>query len=177
MRRSLIIEELFFNNRDPNESFGEKRMEEMEECKADDISIQNKLRSIPKSKNSFTRSHTQQDSINEQTLKIDPLEISLPACFTERIHYTDIVKPNLDNTSDIKSELPNCNLCFDLSPDAVLLECGHGGICFRCAKKLLKFKKNCPLCREEVQLVVKIDIKKLHGVFVKVIDSISKPIT
>jgi len=73
-------------------------------------------------------------------------------------------------TPDCKEENPSCALCFDAVPDAALMECGHGGICFRCASKLLKLKGNCPLCREPVLLVLKIDIVNRYGDFVKVID-------
>eukprot|EP00826_Nyctotherus_ovalis_P039956 TRINITY_DN3882_c0_g1_i1.p2 TRINITY_DN3882_c0_g1~~TRINITY_DN3882_c0_g1_i1.p2 ORF type:complete len:160 (+),score=46.59 TRINITY_DN3882_c0_g1_i1:1573-2052(+) len=71
-----------------------------------------------------------------------------------------------------KSEISNCTLCFDGAPDAVLLECGHGGICFSCGKKLHAGKEKCPLCREPIVLVVRIDIVNKYGNFVKVIDYI-----
>lgn len=28
----------------------------------------------------------------------------------------------------------DCCICFDNRPDAVIMECGHGGICYECAK-------------------------------------------
>lgn len=71
-----------------------------------------------------------------------------------------------------RSEVSNCTLCFDGAPDAVLLECGHGGICFGCGKKLHAGKEKCPLCREPIALVVRIDIVNKYGNFVKVIDCI-----
>jgi len=27
-----------------------------------------------------------------------------------------------------------CCICFDYNPDCVIMECGHGGICYECGK-------------------------------------------
>ena len=41
--------------------------------------------------------------------------------------------------------------------DAVLLECGHGGICIGCAKRVFKKKgRACPMCRQPVSQIVQI---------------------
>ena len=41
--------------------------------------------------------------------------------------------------------------------DAVLLECGHGGICYACARRCLRKKgRECPMCRAPVEQVVQI---------------------
>lgn len=42
---------------------------------------------------------------------------------------------------------PTCAVCFDKSPNAVFMSCGHGGICYECAKDLWKGKDECYLCR------------------------------
>tara|TARA_B110001452_G_scaffold36138_1_gene27718 strand:+ start:266 stop:523 length:258 start_codon:yes stop_codon:yes gene_type:complete len=51
-----------------------------------------------------------------------------------------------------------CWICFEGPRDAVLLECGHGGICHSCAQRVFR-KKNrlCPMCRQPVTQVVHID--------------------
>ena len=55
---------------------------------------------------------------------------------------------------------PRCT-CFGLR-DAVLLECGHGGICYTCARRCLRKKgRECPMCRAPVEQVVQI---RLDGV-------------
>ena len=79
-------------------------------------------------------------------------------------------------SSSRKSEVSNCTLCFDGAPDAVLLECGHSGICFVCGKKLYMGGEKCPLCREPIALIVKIDITNKYGNLVKVIDYVSNTI-
>ncbi len=65
-----------------------------------------------------------------------------------------------------------CALCFDAKADTVLMECGHGGICFRCGSKLLRLKGNCPMCRESVALILRLDNIVRPGDYVKVVDFI-----
>jgi hypothetical protein len=47
-----------------------------------------------------------------------------------------------------------CWICLrdDVSADAVLLPCGHGGICLDCATNLWKRRSLCPLCRGPIDL-------------------------
>lgn len=50
-----------------------------------------------------------------------------------------------------------CAICFTGPRDAVLLECGHGGICYSCARRCLRKKgRECPMCRAPVDQVVQI---------------------
>ncbi len=49
-----------------------------------------------------------------------------------------------------------CLVCWDAPPDAVLLECGHGGLCVACAERLWQGGRRCPLCRASFAGVVRI---------------------
>ena len=52
-----------------------------------------------------------------------------------------------------------CFLCMDRQPDAILLECGHGGLCMACAQSLWDAGPEgrlCPMCRKAITGVVKI---------------------
>ncbi len=49
-----------------------------------------------------------------------------------------------------------CFVCLDLTPDAILLECGHGGLCVGCAERLWQRGRRCPLCRADFTGVVRI---------------------
>jgi hypothetical protein len=42
-----------------------------------------------------------------------------------------------------------CKICMEKPLDAVLKNCGHT-MCFECAKKMKKEKKDCPTCREKI---------------------------
>jgi len=50
-----------------------------------------------------------------------------------------------------------CYLCFEGLPNAVLLNCGHGGICYECAVALIKKKNECMECRKPVEMIYKVD--------------------
>lgn len=61
---------------------------------------------------------------------------------------------NALNQSEQDSTDLLCHICFEGKQDAVLLECGHGGICHTCAWRCFKKKKRkCPMCRQPVTQV------------------------
>ena len=49
-----------------------------------------------------------------------------------------------------------CLVCWNALPDAVLLECGHSGLCVACAERLWQRGRRCPLCRASFAGVVRI---------------------
>ena len=50
-----------------------------------------------------------------------------------------------------------CAICFEVTADAVVRPCGHGGLCYECGKKLLKTKSRCPLCRASIREILVYD--------------------
>ena len=55
--------------------------------------------------------------------------------------------------------LGHCDLCMDALGDCVLLSCGHGGVCERCATSLLTLSSTsnqCPVCRAEIAAILRI---------------------
>ena len=49
-----------------------------------------------------------------------------------------------------------CLVCWDKDADAILLECGHSGICTVCAQKLWHEDRRCVFCREGFAAVMRI---------------------
>lgn len=53
-----------------------------------------------------------------------------------------------------------CLICCSCDADAVLLECGHGGVCFGCARRILgqvdASRRHCPLCRVRVTYAARV---------------------
>ena len=43
-----------------------------------------------------------------------------------------------------------CNVCFEKAPDAVLMNCGHGGLCYGCALDVWKKSIECFICRKVI---------------------------
>ena len=50
-----------------------------------------------------------------------------------------------------------CYLCYDNAPNAILMNCKHGGICYECAISLVKKKNECMECRSTVDAIYKVD--------------------
>lgn len=53
-----------------------------------------------------------------------------------------------------------CLICLDLLCNVIIIPCGHGGICKRCAKKLAKTKKPCHICRGKIEKIMKVRVIK-----------------
>eukprot|EP00357_Protocruzia_adherens_P022956 CAMPEP_0115032066 /NCGR_PEP_ID=MMETSP0216-20121206/38935_1 /TAXON_ID=223996 /ORGANISM="Protocruzia adherens, Strain Boccale" /LENGTH=404 /DNA_ID=CAMNT_0002409891 /DNA_START=530 /DNA_END=1744 /DNA_ORIENTATION=+ len=64
-----------------------------------------------------------------------------------------------------------CTICCDQEPDSVILECGHGGICYNCALELWRSTGECHLCREAITQVLQIDTTEKDSNFIKVLTS------
>jgi len=52
-----------------------------------------------------------------------------------------------------------CYICEKNLPDAVLMSCGHGGVCCECAVESLRSKNQCMQCRSPVESLYKINEK------------------
>lgn len=55
-----------------------------------------------------------------------------------------------------------CLVCYEREQDAVLLNCGHGGTCFKCACDVYRRSGECPLCRARVDQIVQIGRRRQH---------------
>jgi len=63
-------------------------------------------------------------------------------------------------------------ICFDNEPDAVIMECGHGGVCYECSLEIWKSTGECYLCREKITQVLQVDLKyKASNNVIKVLSS------
>ena len=58
--------------------------------------------------------------------------------------------PDGDEDDDEKP----CYICMSSLPNGVLMECGHGGLCYACGLELARKGHHCPLCREVINEVV-----------------------
>lgn len=73
----------------------------------------------------------------------------------------EIVSPKFSNSVD-----KTCSMCFENPCNAVIMDCGHGGICYDCSLKLWKTVGMCHMCRSEISQVLQIEISQ--GSLVKV---------
>jgi hypothetical protein len=58
--------------------------------------------------------------------------------------------------SSENNESNTCVVCWERESNAILLECGHSGICVECAGKLWDDSRLCPLCRQGFAGVMRI---------------------
>lgn len=67
--------------------------------------------------------------------------------------------------NDLEEGDGTCWICCTAPANAVLMECGHGGMCVNCATQCWKKKPPlCPLCRARIIMVVKIDEPDEQGI-------------
>lgn len=59
-----------------------------------------------------------------------------------------------------------CYICLENKPNAVLMPCGHGGICNKCGISLLEDESPCPICRDPVEILC--DITSVNAKLSKV---------
>lgn len=80
----------------------------------------------------------------------------------------------LDDGEEPVSEDNICRLCCTEAADVVLLPCRHGGICYRCFRRILFMKPlhrggcTCPICRRHIREAVRIndpDLQKSSAAF------------
>ncbi|OMJ88635.1 hypothetical protein SteCoe_9420 [Stentor coeruleus] len=64
-------------------------------------------------------------------------------------------------TDDAVTE-KKCVICVEGPCDSVLMDCGHGGICFTCASLMVKQKESCHFCRAPIIRALKIKVKKAN---------------
>jgi hypothetical protein len=59
-----------------------------------------------------------------------------------------------DAGSDDAEDEGLCTICYDNQATCVLMECGHGGYCWRCAHVLFaRPPSECPVCRQKIMQV------------------------
>eukprot|EP00347_Sterkiella_histriomuscorum_P003076 403365681 len=68
-----------------------------------------------------------------------------------------------------------CMLCLERKSDAVILDCGHANICFYCAFKIYRTQKQCYLCRQLIDRIIKIErTEDRNQKYLKVIGIVQK---
>ncbi len=74
----------------------------------------------------------------------------------------DLEKNSLNEKFKQQQEENFCYICEVNASNAILTECGHGGICCECARQVVEQKSICMACRKPVQAIYKIDNKAIQ---------------
>ncbi|CAD8098156.1 unnamed protein product [Paramecium sonneborni] len=72
---------------------------------------------------------------------------------------------SLSQTSNV------CIVCYERGPNAVFMNCGHGGTCYQCAIDIWKQKTICYLCRNKIEYILKVDLEDRYGDLFKVVST------
>jgi len=64
-----------------------------------------------------------------------------------------------------------CYICVEKTPNAIVMNCGHGGMCYECAIESWRKGNKCVMCRREVDKILKVNFfeninisKPIHGI-------------
>lgn len=60
--------------------------------------------------------------------------------------------------SSIHDDSVTCYICVTKPATAVLLQCGHVGLCMDCAAQLMRSTRQCPLCRAAITRAAQVEI-------------------
>jgi len=70
----------------------------------------------------------------------------------------------LQTISQKESDSENmCYVCLQEVADAVVINCGHGGFCYKCAEKYMLIKSECMACRGQAEKIAKIKTQPIFG--------------
>jgi hypothetical protein len=75
-------------------------------------------------------------------------EVHIPSC--------QVIETDQSDNTLVANGVDPCIVCMEHPPDAVLLECGHSGLCVECATVLWDQARRCPLCRRGFAAVMRI---------------------
>ena len=65
-----------------------------------------------------------------------------------------MLKENLNESlNSLTLNEKECLICLEQDADAILMDCGHGGVCYNCALEIWKASSECHLCREKIKSV------------------------
>ena len=84
----------------------------------------------------------------------------------ENIHFRSLsnasrerslaTQKSLVSLGDQSSGERKCSICCENEANAVLMDCGHGGICINCSNALIRNGGGCHMCRAQICQILKI---------------------
>lgn len=113
-----------------------------------------------------------EDTLKQDMLSID-IENTKQNCAKRHFSVTDLDDFNAMETQadHVVEEELLCYVCCERKPNAILENCGHGGICYECAVSVMNKRNRCMQCRNPVETILKIDPKLKLFDIVKGIES------
>lgn len=72
----------------------------------------------------------------------------------------EMCKTKETDENNQEGDVDMCYICYGKTADGVIVDCGHGGICYDCLKNYVKLKDECMECRREIASVLRIENNK-----------------
>ncbi|KAJ8608511.1 hypothetical protein CTAYLR_005720 [Chrysophaeum taylorii] len=66
----------------------------------------------------------------------------------------EVLDPEAAQPSAVLDPTDVCTICFEKAKNAVILSCGHGGVCYNCSIDVYVTSGHCPFCRNEIGQIV-----------------------
>ena len=79
---------------------------------------------------------------------------------SHRRRFSGPLKAEIKGINSPKAEKPPakvCTMCCENFCNAVIMDCGHGGICYNCSLELWKTVGVCHMCRSDISQVLQIE--------------------
>ena len=73
---------------------------------------------------------------------------------SKSLYENNIITESDDHHIESESyaqDLKYCSVCYVNESNAIFLECGHSGICYKCACDLYENFKKCHICRADIE--------------------------
>jgi len=86
---------------------------------------------------------------------------NLRAFVLQELYGIQEAQVGADGSEDVEGEnTKNCVVCLTTPKDTALMPCGHFCVCYDCGAsiRLTPMRNRCPLCRQDVQDIVKINV-------------------
>ena len=155
-------------NREPEDVEGEEQLEEEnQEDGSDREQEENEAQENDEQSESFVanKSKTKKANINREMRNKNNSEAD-----AQKDSNEDNVSENDEKSNEEAQEDINCVICCDKKANAVIMNCGHGGICYSCGVELWKKEEKCYLCRQNITKLLRLknsydddeDVVKVH---------------
>jgi len=102
--------------------------------------------------------------LDKSDLEEVPDKLSLSENDIKIVSKIDEYKKSLAPKAEVADDFENlCFICAEKEPNAIFLDCGHGGVCYECAQKEWKERNKCMTCRSKIEKIIKLHpIKNLN---------------
>ena len=87
------------------------------------------------------------------------------------VRSQDTIEEEMNSSRSTGIEEPLCYVCETNSPDVILVDCGHGGMCKDCLLLSMKKNNNCMECRRPVRCIYQIKSEEAKTGIVEAVET------